>query len=193
MKLTRTDWNEKAQTLFLDHLRRYPLMQLQDMYKLIHQAAFGSEHAIENTQAALRFLREEWETMGEGPQEPLRDPISADGDIIRVHLRTYSAAGGCIETFHRAFMETARTCRGDARVADRYLACLLDEFVNERYSRRRYVYQGIGIHGRLVVSLAPSSLPESLLLSLNIDSHRSGWDLELTPLLGIGDTYRPRE
>jgi hypothetical protein len=27
-----------------DHLRRYPAMQVEDVYKLVHQAAFGNGH-----------------------------------------------------------------------------------------------------------------------------------------------------
>ena len=33
-------------SLLRNHFNRYPLMQVQDVYKLLHQAAMGSEHAV---------------------------------------------------------------------------------------------------------------------------------------------------
>ena len=35
------------------HFSRYPAMKIQDIYKLIHQAALGSEHAVSNRRLRL--------------------------------------------------------------------------------------------------------------------------------------------
>lgn len=79
--------------IVLDHLARYPLTQPEDLYKLAYQAAMGSEHAVRSVSAARVWLERELADMGAGPPEPLLDPISPDGRILRVHLRPYLQAG----------------------------------------------------------------------------------------------------
>ena len=70
-----------------DHLARYPKMQARDVYKLLHQAAMGSEHAVTDIASARAWLERELAEIGPGPAEPLVDPISPDGQIARIHLR----------------------------------------------------------------------------------------------------------
>src|SRR5262249_47815609 len=62
-------------------LRRYPRMELADVYKLLHQAAMGSGHAIEDPAEARAKLEEELTHLGEGPDDPVADPISPDGKV----------------------------------------------------------------------------------------------------------------
>lgn len=98
----------------LDHATRYPKWETADIYKLIHQAAMGSEHAAADERAArVRFLRELRE-MGPGPDEPLIDPISPDGSIVRVHLRPFARLGLDEEMLLAAFLQTASEVRGSA-------------------------------------------------------------------------------
>jgi hypothetical protein len=95
-------------------------MQIQDLYKLIHQAAMGSEHAISSAQAAREWLKRELAEMGPGPEEPMIDPISADGQIVRVHLRPFVEGGGDPETLLHAFLRTANEYRGDRQVLEEH-------------------------------------------------------------------------
>jgi hypothetical protein len=96
-----------------NHMARYPAMQISDVYKLVMQAALGSEHAIADPLAArVRLERELAELEGEY-DERLMDPISAGGQIVRVHLRPFVAQGGKVETLLQAFIRTAREYRGD--------------------------------------------------------------------------------
>lgn len=92
--------------------RRYPIMQPADLYKLLHQAALGSEHAAPGDSAARAWLEREIASLGEGPEEPAVDPISPSRDVVRVHLRPYLAAGGDPEALLAAFLRTAREFRG---------------------------------------------------------------------------------
>ena len=64
------------------HISHYPSMQIQDLYKLLHQAAIGSEHALANPESARNWLTRELAEMGEGILELLTDPISADGGAL---------------------------------------------------------------------------------------------------------------
>ncbi len=92
--------------------RRYPHWQLVDLYKLLHQACLGSEHAISDEAGVRAWLERELATMGDGPEEPLMDEISPSGEIVRVHLRPYVAAGHDPDRLLEAFLRTAREYRG---------------------------------------------------------------------------------
>ena len=102
------------------HLSRYPLLQIQDLYKLLHQAALGSEHAVSDREAVERWLTRELAEMGEGIPEPLIDPISHDGGIVRIHLRPYVAAGHDPVMLLDAFILTANEYHGDAHFLEKY-------------------------------------------------------------------------
>jgi len=95
------------------HVERYPEMQIQDVYKLIHQASLGSEHAVENPEHARAWMLREISEMGSGPVEPVIDPISENAEIVRVHLRPFAAQGGDIEALLNAFIRTANEYRGN--------------------------------------------------------------------------------
>jgi len=103
--------------ILLQHAERYPLWDIADLYKLVHQGAMGNEHAVADETAARAWLLRELEIMRSGPEghcpvEPILDSISADGSIVRVHLRQYVRLGLDAETLLGAFLHTAREFRG---------------------------------------------------------------------------------
>jgi hypothetical protein len=108
------------------HLQRYPRMQLADIYKLLHQAAMGAGHAIDDPTAARRRLEREAAQLAAGPADPIVDPISPDGQLARIHLRPYLAAGHALGALADAFVETARTRPPDADKLAKFCACLGD-------------------------------------------------------------------
>jgi hypothetical protein len=103
-----------------DHLSRYPALQIRDLYKLLHQAALGSEHAVSDRGSVGRWLARELQEIGEGIAEPLIDPISNNGEIVRIHLRPYLAAGHNPQSLLDAFIRTANGHRGDTRLLEQY-------------------------------------------------------------------------
>jgi hypothetical protein len=103
-----------------NHLKRYPYMQIQDVYKLIHQATMGSEHAVSNTNAVHKWMKRERSQMGNGPDEPMIESISADDQITRVHLRPFLAQGGNIENLLDGFIRTANEFHGDLQNLEDY-------------------------------------------------------------------------
>lgn len=103
-----------------DHLSRYPALQIQDLYKLLHQAALGSEHAVSDPAVAKRWLEQELMEMGEGITEPVIDPISQHGEIVRIHLRPYIAAGQDPQRLLDAFIRTTNGHRGDHQLLEQY-------------------------------------------------------------------------
>jgi 8-oxo-dGTP pyrophosphatase MutT (NUDIX family) len=94
------------------HHSRYPLAQIEDLYKLAHQAALGSEHAVEDEDAARVWLKRELDKITESASEPLLDEISGDGGIVRVNLRPYMKIEGDPESLFRAFIQTANQFKG---------------------------------------------------------------------------------
>lgn len=94
--------------VLVDHTRRYPAWEVDDLYKLIHQAAMGAEHAITDPVAVRNWLDQELRELGPGPDEPLIDPISPDGKIVRVHLRPFKQRRLPAEGLLGAFLETGR-------------------------------------------------------------------------------------
>ncbi len=102
------------QIVLTNHITRYPRMQLADVYKLAHQACLGSEHAVLDLAGARHWLEGEVARLAAGPEEPVLDPISADGRILRVHLRPFLARGGNLEQLLESFVRTAHEYRGSA-------------------------------------------------------------------------------
>src|SRR5205823_6624785 len=108
------------------HLQRYPRMQLEDIYKLLHQAAMGPEHAVEDAVLARERLRAEAQDLGSGPADPRMDPISPDGRLVRVHLRAYLESGAAIEDLAAAFVDTAKTYPAAPDKLAKFCGCLGD-------------------------------------------------------------------
>lgn len=98
-------------TILTQHALRYPAWTAADVYKLIHQAACGSEHALGAEADVRDRLMLELATCGVDLPEPLIDPISPDGQIVRVHLRPFHRMHLDPDALLRAFVETARGYR----------------------------------------------------------------------------------
>jgi len=102
----------RMRDILIDQARRYPRWALEDLYKLVHQAAMGSEHAVTDEAHARAWLVRELADLRSGPDEPLLDPISADGLIVRVHLRPFVRVGLDSEVLLAAFLRTGKEFRG---------------------------------------------------------------------------------
>jgi hypothetical protein len=108
------------QQILARQMTRYPRLAIQDLYKLIYQAALGAEHAVPDVAAAQEWLARELSQLGAGPPEPIVDTISPDGCIVRVHLRPYMAAGGDPGALLTAFVRTAQEHGGTGEQLRRY-------------------------------------------------------------------------
>ncbi len=101
---------------------RTPAMNARDIYKLLYQAAMGSEHAVGDEQSVRVWLARELIEMGAGPDDPLRDPISPDDQILRIHLRPYLRSERDPEILLRAFMRTSHEWHGSFETLKSYEA-----------------------------------------------------------------------
>ena len=107
--------------LLRDHAMRYPRMEAQDIYKLLHQAALGSEHAMSSPEVARAWLASEIAQLSAGPDSPLIDPLRPDSMVVRVHLRPFLAQDGDTEALLGAFIRSANTPVGSTCRLKRYL------------------------------------------------------------------------
>ncbi len=109
------------------HLARYPAMQPVDLYKLVYQCCMGVGHAISDTGSVLEMLVSELDGIGQGPDEPIIDPISPSGQIIRVHLRPFRNARLDPRRLADAFLETARSIQPDMETLIRSWSSITDQ------------------------------------------------------------------
>jgi hypothetical protein len=93
-------------TILAQHARRYENWGVADLYKLIHQASHGSEHALGDETQVRHRLERELAQLGPGKDEPLIDPISPDGRIVRIHLRPFARRHLNEEALLKAFILT---------------------------------------------------------------------------------------
>jgi hypothetical protein len=106
--------------ILTNHFARTPAMQAQDVYKLLFQAALGSEHAVDDEKSVRVWLARELIEMGTDPDDPLLDPISPDGQILRVHLRPYLRSGKDLEILLQAFIRTGSEWRASTETLKAY-------------------------------------------------------------------------
>lgn len=109
------------QQIVIEHARRYPWWVATDLYKLIYQAAMGSRHAVPDREEARSRLEQEIASLGEGPDEPLLDPIASRGVIVRVHLRTLVKKVLQPDDLLEAFLLTANEFKGEERILKSYM------------------------------------------------------------------------
>jgi hypothetical protein len=108
-------------SILANHQKRYPAMQAQDVYKLIHQSACGNAHAISNPEAAREWLEQEVQNLCDPYPEPTIDPINPDDSLARVHLAPYLADGGELDILFEAFLRTSREYHANFTELERYL------------------------------------------------------------------------
>jgi hypothetical protein len=106
------DYLENLGKILARHFAHTPAMQLQDLYKLLHQAALGSTHAVRDERVARDSLERELACMGAGPVDPLIDTISPEGEILRIHLRPFMKLGKDPKKLLQAFVQTANHWQG---------------------------------------------------------------------------------
>jgi hypothetical protein len=78
--------------LLVSHFRRYHLMEIQDVYKMLYQGVFGSAHALQPSRPEFEIvLQDEFERVAADKNQPLWESIHPDGKIVRVNLPAYKA------------------------------------------------------------------------------------------------------
>lgn len=104
--------------LITERLNMRPLMQVQDVYKLLYQGIMGSEHILgtqKTEQAIVQFeqrLRSEYEKIAPNESEPLLESIHPKGSLYRLNLGPYKARNGEITLLTTVCLDTTRQTMG---------------------------------------------------------------------------------
>lgn len=99
----------ELRAVILEHLARYPLMELRDIVKLMYQQEMGCAHMLEDTDAAYSYLKHELASV-EADEAPLLEDIG--GGFSRLDLRAAKALGITAEGIFDLMVRTATSCIG---------------------------------------------------------------------------------
>ena len=113
-------------TLTSQHIARYPNLELRDLYKLLHQSALGTSHANAADDILVKAFNLELNNLNETHAEPVIDPISPDGKVVRVHIRSYLAQEYSKENLLSAYIQTTRNHNGSKEKLKKFCDCLKD-------------------------------------------------------------------
>ncbi len=108
--------NNRSQRIISNLIQKqfsmYPEMKIQDLYKFVHQAAMGSEHAVKDFVSTQRWMDEELASMKNVHPNELCDTLSPGGKFVRVNMRPYIKLGYDPEKLVNAFIKTANNHKG---------------------------------------------------------------------------------
>lgn len=107
-----------TETILLTHLERYPDMQPQDCIKLLYQNEFGCEHLVADRDAALAWIKKEYDSVPHDPEHILIENIG--GGWTRVHMEPLEAKGISPEALCKVFIESERVCKDNNAVATKH-------------------------------------------------------------------------
>jgi hypothetical protein len=110
-----------------EHLKRYPDMEAEDIYKLVHQAAMGNGHLFTDTAGVKLYLLSELDEVKADTTEPLIEPVSPDGRIVRLNLRPFKARGGDADQLFAAMLRSAEQFQEDPDRLARWWTEIMDE------------------------------------------------------------------
>lgn len=95
--------------ILLSHLNRYPLMSVQDIYKLIYQATMGPGHLIPDKGSAFEWLRHEFEQIDILFSQPLLEEIDPLDQLVRLNLSPFKKQNGDPQKLFDVFYQTSFT------------------------------------------------------------------------------------
>lgn len=104
------------------HLVRYPLLGATDIYKLLHQGAFGPGHVVTSQQAAAEKLMDELAELEADDSEEIEEPVDPRGVLVRVNLRPLVGSQRAAKSLAGALVESAAAVQPEPRVLEARLS-----------------------------------------------------------------------
>ena len=86
----------------ISHISKYPLLELQDILKFLHQSSFGCEHMVSSLESAKERIQSEFK---DNSEIPLTEPL--DGNYSRVHL-SHLNSGLSADTLAKLFFLSSK-------------------------------------------------------------------------------------
>jgi hypothetical protein len=87
------DSRNVLERLIEKQVEKFPELEVQDLYKFLHQAAMGSEHAVKDSASTAKWMEDEIAGLDMNKDDALIDTLSPDGRIVRVNLRPFLKEG----------------------------------------------------------------------------------------------------
>ncbi len=100
------------EVLIAQHLRQYPAMTAQDVYKLIYQGVLGPEHLMPSPEAFTAVLQAELAGLQAGRGEALLEPVRPDGALSRINLRAWLSLGRPLDDLTAECLSAGRRAWG---------------------------------------------------------------------------------
>ncbi len=102
--------SQRVEDAILRIVNEYPQATLQDIYKSFYQAHFGPQHFITDTASVRRYLHEEIQIAGtDTVPAPYEEPVGANNQYVRIHLRSVIEGKMAEEELLRAFLQSNNT------------------------------------------------------------------------------------
>ena len=95
------DNNESTRLLLLEHCKKYPSLEIRDVFKFLYQSSFGCEHAAADEKTVRERIISEYESVNSN-----EDIEMLDGDYFRLPL-SYLKKGLSAATLARLFCLSA--------------------------------------------------------------------------------------
>lgn len=97
--------------IILEHVKKYPLMEIRDIAKLIYQSEFGGGHMIANSQMSLKRIQEEYASLG--PEALSASPVveNIGNGLSRIYLSCLRN-GIPAEVLNEMFVHSANNKKG---------------------------------------------------------------------------------
>ncbi len=96
--------SKNTRKILLEHVRHYPKLQIQDIFKFLYQSSFGCEHLVRSEEDAVLQIKRELCDAGEISGELVEE---LDGNYCRVSLG-YVGAGLSVTTLGKLFCMSAK-------------------------------------------------------------------------------------
>ena len=87
-----------------NNIEKYPLMRIQDVYKLVYQHEFGCAHAVTDPESAREWLHREYRAVRQ-EDAPLYEDVG--GGYVRVNLSALDANGVSPDELLEWFVKSA--------------------------------------------------------------------------------------
>jgi len=114
--------DNKTRELVLAHYKLYPSLQIQDVFKFLHQSTFGCEHAVDDPKTVLERIERELAS-GSISATPLLEQL--DGNYSRIGL-SYIQKGLSASTLAKLFFLSASEDKGSVYLLEEKINIALE-------------------------------------------------------------------
>ena len=103
--------------VLFEHIKKYPQMRVEDAVKLIYQAAYGSEHLVEDKEGCIRRIQTELEEYAAIEDRSAFEDIG--GDYMRFYLNSSEARNLPAGLIADMFIATSHYNKGSAELLEK--------------------------------------------------------------------------